>query len=193
VVELEISSVWVVGLVGVAGVAGLFIALWLALKAVKTVLFWGALGGIPMFRIFSESFEMLINGAAVSEVVGKMGFYVIFFLKSLDSLISNPPYGWVVFPVVVLLGIWLILCLGFASTLATEWVHIGQIWAFPIGVGIWYVLTGALEGVRGLVVNHVPALDPVLTPFYGIYLIFIIFAATVLTCIIHWWWLGRGL
>ena len=153
------------------------VVVWLAFRAIQAALFWAALGGIPIFKITGTLFEMIISGSSLSEIGNKIGMYLIFFLKPLDDLISQPPEGyvWIKIPISILMIIWLLMCIRWSSvTLASKWLYINEIWGIPIGTSLWYVLTGTAKGFRTTLATLLPPqIAPILTEAYGISIIII--------------------
>ena len=162
---------------GVVSVLLFAVIVWLALKAVQAAIFWAALGGIPIFKITGTLFEMAMSGSSISEIGSKVGMYIIFFLKPLDDLISQPPegYDWIKLPIAILMIIWLLMCIRWSSTtLASKWLYVDGIWGIPIGVSLWYVLTGTAVGFRTSLASLLPAqITPILLDIYGLYIILI--------------------
>ena len=153
------------------------VVVWLAFRAIQAALFWAALGGIPIFKITGTLFEMAISGSSLSEIGNKIGMSLIFFLKPLDDLISQPPegYAWIKLPISILMIIWLLMCIRWSSvTLASKWLYINEIWGIPIGTSLWYVLTGTAKGFRTTLATLLPPqIAPILTEAYGIAIIII--------------------
>jgi len=176
--ELEITIPLNISLIGgVVSVLLFAVIVWLALKAVQAAIFWAALGGIPIFKITGTLFEMAMSGSSISEIGSKVGMYIIFFLKPLDDLISQPPegYDWIKLPIAILMIIWLLMCIRWSSTtLASKWLYVNGIWGIPIGMSLWYVLTGTAAGFRTTLAAQLPTqIAPILLDIYGLYIILI--------------------
>ena len=181
--RLEITIPLNVSLIGgVLSVLLFAVIIWLAFRAIQAALFWAALGGIPIFKITGTLFEMIMSGSSLSEIGSKVGISLIFFLKPLDDLISQPPegYPWIKLPIAILMIIWLIMCIRWSSvTLASKWLYINEIWGIPIGVALWYVLTGTAEGFRTAIATMLPPLSPILLNAHGILIILISILAII--------------
>jgi len=167
--EISINPSLAGGAVTVAFFAGI---IWLAFKAIKMAIFWAALGGIPLFKLSSNAFEMLLNGHELSEIIKRLSIDVIFFLKPLDELFTYTSSLYVVIPVFILMMIWLVLCIRFAMyNLATRMLHADSLWGIPLGVSLWYVLSGTAEGLRSYLSSAFPFMETLLMSYYGLSLI----------------------
>mgnify|MGYP000389061568 CR=1 FL=1 len=134
------------------------VVVWLALRAIQAAIFWAALGGIPIFKITGTLLDMAIAGKSISEIGDKIATSIIFFLKPLDDLMADPSYDWKIkIPIAIILIIWLIMCIRWsAKTLASNWLYVNGLWGIPIGVSLWYVLTGTAVGFRTSLASMLP-------------------------------------
>ena len=150
------------------------VVVWLALRAIQAAIFWAALGGIPIFKITGTLLEMTIAGKSISEIGDKIATSIIFFLKPLDDLMADPSYDWKIkIPIAIILIIWLIMCIRWsAKTLASNWLYVNGLWGIPIGVSLWYVLTGTAVGFRTSLASMLPVqIASILLDIYGLYII----------------------
>jgi len=152
------------------------VVIWIAFRAIQAAIFWAALGGIPIFKITGTIFEMVIAGNSISEIGDTIATSIIFFLKPLDDLIADTSLDWKIkIPIAIIMLIWLIMCVRWSSkTLVNKWLYVNGIWGIPVGVSLWYVLTGTASGFRTVLASTLPSqISPILTESYGIYLIII--------------------
>ena len=172
---------------GMLSLAVFVVIIWLAFKAIKTAIFWAALGGIPIFKITGTLIEMALAGETPSEIGRYLTLNIMFFLKPIDDMLLTPPegYEWIQIPLALLLGIWLILCIRWATeTLTSKWLYADPIWGIPMGLTLWYILTGTAHGLRTLIAEAIPPLQPVLTTYSGSLIIPITILAVLATKLI---------
>lgn len=138
--QIEIP-VYLIG--GIIGVSLLFVVLWLVFRAIKYAVIWGALGGIPAFKIAAEVGDGIVKGLPFVEIADKIfPTYFPFFLKPIDELLLAVPEPWMIAPFVLILFIWLLLCIGFVDkALIGEWLDLDEIWFIPLGFALLYQLS----------------------------------------------------
>lgn len=166
---------------GIAGIVILIVLVYALLKSFKYLIMWAALGGPSVFQIFGTALLDWHSGRGISEIIVGLPVQLMVFLRPLDQMLISDVAEWMKVVIGAVLWIWLMLCVGFAkTTIAEEWLKVSGLWGVPLGFIIWYGLTGTLVAGRGLIAENLPLLTPLVTPYYGVGLILLVTAITVL-------------